>query len=635
MHWRTVVWGALVLAYAAARATLPDAQLSHEGIYINLPATSSLRIYMEPAELELENATVSISALRTRSADQVELCKQGQLRSIEACSATDLFTKHEFTPVFTIQHEDLQPDQGVSLSHLWASANGSLAALVHPEPHGVLRSVIIKLRTNSRHGVRTRFWWLGNLVPERGLWPIAASDVASRDGQPVNGSALDIPWDGRAVRISGTMQDPFLPRSRQRAYMRDSSWARGVTIRTRTGGDPVPLYSPTNGTVVWSAPYVHVRPPHTGAHAGENNEEDWCVMIQDAWGTVFQLFGLQRGHAAVRVGERVRAGQNIGIAHQTQLSQMPPSTEAPADPPKSYEIQRFLPYPYRFRRLEVRVGRTSCIRPGDACFAPDAPWDYYPPQFVLRKRDEPSAIPPMVEPHRIYFAPAAASPLDHVPLAAPKSALAHPLPLSGRVDVLSTLVSFESTPGHLDDAMDPLALYALEWAVVPQSAQPVCEQTNVYWRKSFEHNRLPNPNNANLDDPAFLQAHYVPTVVVASVAGHAFRAQIKSQFDEKERALVYALSRTRGGRPHIEGAWDITREPTRGVHQVAIRAWDMSGNAVCTETTVLLTDVVTPRPNLWQSREWHTAVLDSALLGLPQAAATLLMGVAQLLWVLL
>lgn len=635
MHWRTVVWGALGMACAACRGTLPDARLSHEGLYINLSGNSSLRLYLEPHELELENATLSMSDVGMRTVHDINQCRRSNLHSIEACEVEDLSTPHEVMPVLTIGRADLQPDQGVSLSHLWASPDGSLAPLVQPEIRGFLRSVILRLECNSRYGHRSRFWWIGNLVPERSLWPIAASDVVSRNGEPVNGSAPDAPWDGRAVRISGVMQDPFLPRSRQQAYMQNSTWGRGMTIRTRTGGDPVPLYSPTNGTVVWSAPYVHARPPYTGAHARENDEKDWVVMIRDAWGTVFQLFGIEPGQAAVRVGDHVRAGQKIGIAHTEQLSPMPPSTEPPADPPKSYEIQRFQPYPYRFRRLEVRVARTTCVQPGDACFAPDAMWDYYPPQFVLRARDTPSAIPPMVEPHRIYFAPAAASPLGHVPLAAPKSAMAHPLPLSGRVDVLSTLVSFESTPGHLDDAMDPLALYALEWAVVPQSAQPVCGRTDVYWRQSFEHNRLPGPRDVDINDPTYFQAHYVPTVVAASIAGHAFRSQLKSQFDEKERALVYALSRTRWGVPHVQGAWDITREPTRGVHQVAIRAWDTSGNAACTETTVLLTDVVTPRPNLWQGREWHTAVLDSTLLGLPQAASALLMGIARLLWILL
>ena len=589
---------------------------------------------MDRAELEVDNATLGISPLRLRTAEEVAQCASTSATSIEACEQSDLKTSAHASHVYTLRHVDVQPDDGIPLTRLHEGLGQTLAQLADPRLGESLRSIVLTLRTRHGKVLRKRSWWLGHLSTARAPWPIAASDVVTRDGERVHGMP-EMPWDGRAVRISGSMQDPFLPRSRQQSYWENSTWMRGMTVRTRTGGVPAPFRSPVAGIVVWSAPYIRSMPPYTGADAGVNDERDWCVMVQDVWGTVYQLFGMARGSERMRIGQRVQVGDVLGYAHHTPLSEMPESQAPPADPPRAYAVQGFQAYPYRFRRLELRVGRTECARAGAACFAPDANWTYFPPQLVLAQRAEPSTMPPFVEPHQIYFAPASSDPRAHVPVAAPRSAAVHPQPLSGKVDVISTFASFETTPGDPDDALDPLALYALEWAAVPSPRHALCDDPSVYWRRSFEHSRLPSVRDASLNDTSFLLALYLPTVVVGSAAGHAFRAQIKSQFDEKERALVYALSRTHLGRPRVDGAWDIRREPARGLHGVAVRAWDLAGNHACTETTVHLTDAVAPQSNIWQPRPWHSAVLQSTLLGLPEAAATLLVAAARLLWILL
>lgn len=621
--WAWAVLWALAVARAAQCAV--SARLSHEGLYINLPYAPTLTLYADAAFVD--NATLHIHPLRVRTAAEVAECVAPNATSIEACEVQDIQGTQASAYVRHLSASDRHPDGGIPIARLRHGAQRAdpLTWLMDERLGNSLRSVVVTLRTPKHK----RTWWLGHLslAPERrGRWPIAAADTATRDGLVVR-NAHNGSWDGRAVRISGTMQDPFLPRSRLQAYAQNSSWARGVTVRTRTGGAPVYLRSPVRGTVVWSAAYTYVRPPTSGPQATRNNELDWCVMVRDEWGMVYQVFGIERGTAQVRAGDRVQAGSVLGTAHRTQLSLMPWSHAPPADPPKRYEEQGFLPYPYRFRRLEVRVGRIPCETPGAPCFDPEKAWTYYHPQLALVPRDAPSRAPPFTEPRQVYFAPASRTPLLTPPLAFPRHAAAHPMPLSGEVEIFSPFQAFEETVGDVDDAYDPIALYALDWAAAPRTSHALCTAKDAYWRRAFEHSRLA-PNTS-------LWAHYVPTLVVASAAGHALRAQLKSQFDEKERGLVYCATRTSLGHLSLQGAWNITAEPTRGEHRVAVRARDLYGNTACTETIVRLVDPTTPHPNPWVPRAWHAWVLQTTLVGLPAAAAALLTGIARGLWILL
>ncbi|WFC98050.1 hypothetical protein MYAM1_000772 [Malassezia yamatoensis] len=553
---------------ARVNASAPHARLSHEGLYLNLASEPSLVVYLNPNALQVDNATLQISALRLRTKAEIALCNNASSHPLELCEKEDLESESLNSTQYLLDKSQQQPDWGISLAPLAHKSSDSLAQLVdHRLGHG-LRSIVITLRTLHGDVVRKRSWWLANLVSQGAVWPIAVSDTVSRVGEPkpINQTTN---WTGEAVRISGVMQDPLIYRPKQQSYWLNSSWSKGITIRTRTGDPPPLVHSPVDGTIVWSSPYRHVSFPTTGPDAGLNDELDWCIMVQDAWKTVYQLYGIERGSVKVKDGDHVKMGEIIGSTFREPISEMPPIITPPTDPPSNYALQGFAPFPYRFRKLVIRVARTSCLIPGDRCFSPAARWTYYPPQFVLAARRAPSRLPPLLEPNRIYFAPASRKPFQHIPLAAPHRAAVHPLPLSGRVDIFTTFPSFDTTQDDLDDAFDPIAAHRLEWAAVPSTNDSLCYKRTVYWRRSSEHTRLPAARDALLEDPSFVLAHYAPIVVVASVAGHAFRAQLISQFDEKERALVYAVSRTHLGAADVNGAWEIERELSRGLYQVA------------------------------------------------------------------
>ncbi|WFD42135.1 hypothetical protein MPSI1_000774 [Malassezia psittaci] len=572
MYWPcSALWYTLVLILASVDASAPHARLSHEGLYLNLASEPSLVVYLNPIALQVDNATVQISALRLRTKAEIALCSNASSHPFEVCEKEDVESNILNSTQYLLDKTQQQPDWGITLVPSADKSSNPLAQLVDHRLGYGLRSIVITLRT--RHGdlVRKRSWWLANLVSKRAVWPIAVSDTVSRIGEP---KSIDqkTEWTGGAVRISGVMQDPFIYRSSQQSYWQNSSWSKSITIRTRTGDPPPLVHSPVDGTIVWSAPFRHTLFPTTGPDAGLNDDLDWCIMVQDAWNTVYQLYGIERGSAKVKAGDHVKIGEVIGNTLREPISEMPPITTPPTDPPANYALQGFAPFPYRFRKLIIRVARTSCHIPGDRCFSPAARWTYYPPQFVLAARKAPSCLPPLLEPNRIYFAPASRTPLQHIPLAAPHRAAVHPLPLSGRVDIFTTFPSFDTTLDDLDDAFDPIAAHKIEWAAVPSTNDSLCYNRTVYWRRSSEHTRLPAARDASLEDPSFVLAHYAPLVVVASVAGHAFRAQLISQFDEKERALVYAVSRTHLGAADVNGAWEIEHEPSRGLYQVAIVA---------------------------------------------------------------
>ena len=104
------------------------------------------------------------------------------------------------------------------------------------------------------------------------------------------------------------------------------------------------------------------------------------------------------------------------------------------------------------------------------------------------------------------------------------------------------------------------------------------------WSRSFEHSRL--ASETELDDPAFLHAHYVPHLSIRSRPGLQFSFQRYSQFDEKDRALYYAVTRQILGLPDVRGVWDTTREKRFGTFRVAVRARSLTSAYSCVEAKV-------------------------------------------------
>ena len=150
-------------------------------------------------------------------------------------------------------------------------------------------------------------------------------------------------------------------------------------------------------------------------------------------------------------------------------------------------------------------------------------------------------------------------------------------------------VSFQpliESPGDPADAMDPVSVYALDWAVEPEAKKPLCSSRHTYWRRSFEHSRL--ASETELDDPAFLHAHYVPHLSIRFRPGMQFSSQRYSQFDEKDRALYYAVTRQILGLPDVRGAWNTTREKSYGTFRVAVRARSLTSAYSCVEALSLI-----------------------------------------------
>jgi len=340
-------------------------------------------------------------------------------------------------------------------------------------------------------------------------------------------------------------------------------------------------------------------PPWEGPEAGVNDEFVYAIQLQDAWGFVHQLLGFDEQAVLVQVGMFVQPGHILGYAPVEPVRSLPPSTQPPADPPQRYKEEGFEPFPFRFRKLEIRVARPPFSWRG-TLHGPNADgWMYLHPQLVYHPgRGRPSQMAPLYQPNPMKYA--------HVDKIKPTSLVMYPTtlapPLPTDVELFVSFSTFMESPGDLDDAMDPITLYSLEWAVVPDenATQSLCTDSRVYWRRTFEHSKLER-RAGRLDDPDFLFAHYVPRFRLGGLMGSSIPVDRRSQFDEKVRSIVYAVTRTRLGVPTIQGSWNTSQEGGSGIYRLAVRARGVTGNTTCLEDMVYLENVATWRGSLIQT----------------------------------
>ena len=368
--------------------------------------------------------------------------------------------------------------------------------------------------------------------------------------------------------------------------------SRGISIRIRTNGTAVLIRAPIDGVVVWSDVYRRSMPPLQGREKGLNDELTWAMMIQDAWGFVHQLLGLDEKHVLFDVGDRVKTGDVIGLAPSTPLSAMPPSKRPPLDVPVHYQEEGYEPYPFRFRKLEIRVARPH--RHWTRYMSPDADgWSYFNPLLMyVRGRAPPVMIPPFMDVSTLVFAPSTSVEVPHAfPAYSGKRAI--PIP-SSKVDVFVRMQAFVESPGDAADAMDPVTPYAMDWAVQPVvkgAPKTLCTAKDVYWRRSFEHSKL-ELDDTSLDDASFMYAYYVPRLSVGSFMRGSIKLTWNSQFHENTRDLIYAVTRTTLGYPDVRGAWNVARPkdvrdgPSSTVYRVAVRARSLTSSYTCIEEEV-------------------------------------------------
>lgn len=626
---------------AEKEAARPAARLSHSGAYVNLDDAADATgviLYVDRERLSVATGNVTVSRVHRRSR---KLAKRecasvlaGPLvrGSLEACERVDLAEAAGVpippqAPPIRLSPAVQEPDDGILLP-LSATLGAPVCASCSDLFSTVVTLSIDRIQRSPQPAERVVYrWWLGHLrfgARQRARWPVAPSEVRTREesgwGEVVEeqsaglaqagaGSAPDRVsskhWDGLApVRLSGLMENPVLPRSHTHGvYMNNATWSRGISMRLPNGTDDTPdgrqppIRAPVAGTVIWSRQHVFAKPPFSGSYAGANDQLDWCVMIRDDWGFVYQLFGFDPAASiAARVGQRTVPGTVIGYAPRTPLAAKPPVLVPPAEPPRFYGIEHMPPFPYRARMLHIRVARPDPS--WEAYAAPDTPgWTYYNPLhlFLPERAHYRSNIPPFADPARIQLARKPALDVLRSSPVTIASATAHNKPVvSGVLELFAGFQAFVETPGDADDGLDPQALYALEWATVPAYAPEPCKAPErTYWRRTFEHTKL--PSGAPDDDPSTLAAHVVPVLGLTGQLQRMLALRLESQFDEKERSLVYAVTRTTRGEPDLNGAWDTRRERHGGPHHLAVRARDFWGNAECVGTRVVLDNSSTRR----------------------------------------
>ena len=595
----TMLW-CLVWLLVSASYAYQGAHLSHHGIYTNLPYNTPLVLYIHPDELVVENSTLSLSAITRRTWPEVQQCTRVAfslgMQSMEACEEYDV----ENEPV---SHQILHD----------ADLHGDLSIPIRPNPLPDLRSigndtalhsVTVTLHTVSSDG-KPRFyrWWIAHFsqpLMQRARWPIAPGEYVSRAGEANH--VRPTSWDGFDVpRLSGLMHDPFMTVSRNEQSALGHTWSRGISIRVRTNGTSVPVRCSVAGIVVWSG-YLHrAMPPFDGPERGVNDQHLLTIMIRDSWGFVHQFVGLEV--AQVAVDEAVAVGTVLGYLPSTPLSPRPRSTASLVDMPKHYKEEGYESFPYRFRYLEIRVARPHSA--WTSYKDPNAKgWLYYNPLLLyVPGRSPPPMIAPFVDPSSFAFRPMN---MASIPYAMSMQHGSQWIP--HQVELFVSFQPLIESPGDPADAMDPVSVYALDWAVEPEAKQPLCSSRHTYWRRSFEHSRL--ASETELDDPAFLHAHYVPHLSIRFRPGMQFSSQRYSQFDEKDRALYYAVTRQILGLPDVRGAWNTTRENSYGTFRVAVRARSLTSAYSCVEARVhvpherpssrylrILSAVFTPSPH--------------------------------------
>ncbi|PWN51496.1 hypothetical protein IE53DRAFT_386132 [Violaceomyces palustris] len=663
--------------------------LRHAGLYINHPhsplyhkpppsssspplvPTKPLTLFIDDTLYDPTSAIVTLGALVSRDRDQVMLgcgaSSDSDLGGIEACILDDTErsksshnrSSSHLTCRPTHHPSSVKPDGRFILDakscpgwdSYWSSRPQARS------DRSTLDSLAVSLDIlplNRSDRTETNVWWLGHLnllESDRASWPFAGNARTKYNGQ-------EEVWTGRTVnRISGAMESPFIPRANKGkdtdpnrgVYVQESSWNLGVSIRVplldralgREANDSSgeatwrstsnllqeDFHAPVGGQVVWSRPYKRKRPPLSGPGEGMNDEEDWCLMIRDEWSLVHQIFGLDPSSLRFEEGDYFARGQVLGGANRVKPSSSPPSTLPPADPPSEDDTppQKGSPlYPYRFKRVEIRVARphpswTEWKRPEEPG------WEYFHPLHVYREADFRSTIPPEGAPMTIFFADPSPDPLGTPPVSLSSTNDFFRPSLSGRKEMIVGLAYFQETPNFPEDGLDPLGIYALEWAIrkVQSGDRKVdpndaCDVGNrqgeeVDWRSSFEFSKLTHQLSPILtrnkagegdgatqaggwrrisedQDPRFASIgpdHVFSHLVPSFKSGRFLPTWYASQSDEKASNLFYSLNRNSLGQPSLHGHWDVERE-VGGDHMLVVRSRDYWGNVGCIRGQVYL-----------------------------------------------
>lgn len=191
-------WIAAVVILSLCPAIL-CAQLSHEGIYVNLPHRSSLRVYVDRALEAVDEASVTVTSPQHRTLPEVQACRWRNYSGLEACEQLDLHHTWANTS-YPVSHKDIHPDGGIVVP------GDPLEALRNASATPILRSMLVEW--HPKHGLGRPYhkrWWVGHVsLPdqERAKWPIGPGEYVSRGGVP--NKAPVTPWDGKDMpRISG------------------------------------------------------------------------------------------------------------------------------------------------------------------------------------------------------------------------------------------------------------------------------------------------------------------------------------------------------------------------------------------------------------------------------------------------
>ncbi|CAO1638182.1 unnamed protein product [Parajaminaea phylloscopi] len=379
-----------------------------------------------------------------------------------------------------------------------------------------------------------------------------------------------------------------------------------------------PVHSPVGGQVVYVSTYRRDNAPSSG----RNDERGWVISIRDEWGFVWHLIGISPYHQHVYVGQYTPRGKVVGhVSLRPFLDKEPRDRDSPVDPPEKPPGGDGNPrYPYWRRELRIGLARPSTEwhqwrGPYEDGTTGEDSWTWYNPlhQLSSGRTDghhgiEAAALPPppLFEPTPyIFFARPAPYP-PTPPQVFASSAITtvadqdaslldvddgdgddggDELPeLSGNVEVIVGLRSFTPSPHGPDSgitALEPVGIYKLEWAVVPDpsSSDGASNQTSRYhattcaglavsetsWRVAFEHAKIrrrsshaagddhdhDHDNRASAfgwddettegDGDSFWK-YIVPAFTTGRFAWT--RKRYASQFDWKDRSLFYPLTRT-------------------------------------------------------------------------------------------
>jgi len=191
-------WAAGAVIQSICAAVLA-AQLSHEGLYVNLPHRSRLLLYVNRAHELVDQATIAVTSTQGRTLSEVQACHWHDHSSIEACEQLDLHHMWAAT-TYNISAKEIHPDGGIIVP------GDPLETLSNASASAVVRSVVIEWTTRKTTGeLYSQRWWVGHMsMPEemRAKWPVGPGEYVSRGGVP--NKAPVTPWDGYDMpRLSG------------------------------------------------------------------------------------------------------------------------------------------------------------------------------------------------------------------------------------------------------------------------------------------------------------------------------------------------------------------------------------------------------------------------------------------------